>query len=212
MLKRSWIVAVLALAAGLAAAPQAIAQQNPSFNLVNRAGSTINEVYATPAGLANWGRDRLANANIPPGQTHPVRLPADGNCVYDIKVVYANGQSDERRALNTCSVESVTFPSGPSGRANAGNAGNTQQATNDPSFRLVNRGRSDINEVYASAAGVDSWGRDRLGDDTVAAGATKVIRLPNGQCMYDVRVVFANGEATERRRLNLCTTTDLRVP
>ncbi len=212
MLMRFWIAAVLAFAA----AGPAAAQQNPSFNLVNRAGSAISEVYATPAGLANWGRDRLGNASIPPGQTYPVRLPADGNCVYDIKVVYANGQSDERRAMNTCAVENVAFPSGRAtaggGNAGGGSAGGAQQATNDPSFRLVNRGRSDINEVYASAAGVDSWGRDRLGDDTVAAGATKVIRLPNGQCLYDVRVVFANGEATERRRLNLCTITDLRVP
>jgi hypothetical protein len=108
--------------------------------------------------------------------------------------------------MNTCTVDAVTFPSG---RPDAGAA---QQASNDPSFRLVNRGRSDVNEVYASQAGVDNWGRDRLGDGTVAAGATKVIRLPAGPCIYDVRVVFANGEATEKRRLNLCTITDLRVP
>ena len=45
-----------------------------------------------------------------------------------------------------------------------------------------------------------------------AAGATRVIRLPTGQCIYDVRVVFANKEAIEKRRLNLCTITNLTVP
>ena len=46
MLKRFWVVALLSLVAGV----PAWAQQNPSFNLVNRSGSTINEVYATSAG------------------------------------------------------------------------------------------------------------------------------------------------------------------
>jgi len=208
MLKRLCIMAMLAL--GWAGA--AVAQQppNPSFNLVNRSNSPINEVYATSAGMANWGRDRLGNDNIPPGQSYQIRLPADGNCIYDIKVVYANGQTDERRGMNTCTVDNVTFPSGRG--APTPGRGSAQQSSNDPSFRLVNGSRSKINEVYASAAGEDSWGEDRLGDDTVAAGATRVIRLPTGQCMYDVRVVFANGEATEKRRLNLCTITNLRVP
>jgi len=208
MLKRFWIAAMLVLAG----AGPGFAQQppNPSFNLVNRSDNTINEVYATSAGLANWGRDRLGNNNIPPGQSYPIRLPADGNCIYDIKVVYANGQTDERRGLNTCTVDNVTFPAGRGGNAPRGNT--QQQSANDPSFRLVNGSRSKINEVYATVAGEDSWGQDRLGDDTVAAGATRVIRLPTGQCIYDVRVVFANGEATEKRRLNLCTITNLRVP
>jgi len=206
MLKRLWIAALLALAAAGTALAQA---QNPSFNLVNRSDSAINEVYASAAGMTNWGRDRLGNTSIPAGQSYPIRLPADGNCIYDIKVVFANGQSDERRGMNTCTVDNVTFPSG---RGPSAGRGNAQPNSNDPSFRLVNGSRSKINEVYASITGDDSWGRDRLGDDTVPAGATRVIRLPTGQCVYDVRVVFANGEATEKRRLNLCTITNLRVP
>ena len=43
-------------------------------------------------------------------------------------------------------------------------------------------------------------------------GGSKTIRLPPGECIYDLRVVFANGEANEKRRLNLCNLTDLRVP
>lgn len=203
MLERLCIAATLAvLAAGSAAA-----QQNPSFYLINRSQAAIREVYASAAGNASWGTDRLGNNSIPSGQSYPIRLPADGNCVYDVKVVYANGQTDERRNLNTCNVDNVSFPTGRGGSGNP-----AQQTTNDPSFRLVNRGGSEVNEVYASLSGNESWGRDRLGDDTVPAGSSTIIRLPSGQCLYDVRVVFANGEATERRRVNLCTITDLRVP
>lgn len=205
MLRRSWVAAALAVSLAGSASAQA---PNPSFYLLNQADSPINEVYATSAGMSTWGRNRLTEGSVRPGQSYPVRLPADGNCIYDIRVVWASGQSDERRAVNTCNVDNIAFPSGrrpgASGAAGSGSA--------DPSFRLVNRGRVKVNEVYASVTGDDSWGEDRLGEETVPPGATRVIRLPNGPCLYDVRVVFANGEATERRRVNLCSITDFRVP
>ena len=193
-------------------------EQNPSFNLVNRSGRAINEVYATPAGVDQWGRDRLERSFVPPGQTFPVRLPADGNCVYDIKVVYSDGQPEERRRVETCETDAIVFPGGRvnAGRGDAGrdDAGRDRARgqTSDPSFRLVNRGRSEVQEVYVSEAGDDNWGRDRLDDDTVGAGSTRVIRLPNGPCIYDLRVVFANGRSMERRRVDLCKITDFRVP
>ena len=216
----------LALMALFLAAPALAQTSNPSFTLRNRSNQAINEIFATPAGVDRWGRDRLGQSLISPGQAFPVRLPADGNCVYDIRVVYADGKPEERRRVNTCEIESLAFPGGQpsaapastgradSGRADSGRAdsGRQQEATDDPSFRLVNRGRADVNEIYVSRTGEDSWGRDRLGDDTLPGGGTRVIRLPNGPCTYDVRIVFANGETTEKRQLNLCVITDLRVP
>ena len=152
---------------------------------------------------------------MPPNENRPVRLSADGNCVYDIKAVFASGQTDERRGVNTCVVDHVFFPAsaGPAGPARGASRGVSREAvTDDPSFRLTNRGRAILSEVYASPAGEESWGADRLGEGTLAPGKQTVIHLPRGQCIYDLRSVFANGEATEKRRLNLCTVTDLRVP
>ncbi len=206
MLRRFWLIVVLT---GFAIAPAKAQSPNPSFNIVNRTANAINEVYATTAGATTWGRDRLGNRSIPPGQAGPIRLPADGNCVYDVRVVYANGQSEERRGLNTCSVDNVFFPATGSRTTTPGGR---QPATNDPSFRLVNRGRSAVNELYASLPGADDWGEDRLGGDTVAPGATRVVRLPSGQCLYDMRIVYANGEANEKRRVSLCGVTNLPVP
>ena len=122
-------------------------------------------------------------------------------------MVYADGKPEERRRINTCEMDQVVFPAG---RTPA--QGPSQAATDDPSFRLVNRGRSELDEVYVSAPDDDDWGRDRLGDAIVAAGSTRIIRMPRGDCTYDVRVVFADGQAVERRRLNLRAITDLRVP
>ena len=136
----------------------------------------------------------------------PIRLPADGNCTYDIRVVYENGQSEEQRRVNTCAVDNVTFP------AARARPGRSQTAADDPSFRLVNRGRAEVNELYVSLPDQEDWGDDRLGDHTVPPGGRKVIELPPGSCIYDLRIVYANGEASEKRRVNLCTITDFRVP
>lgn len=182
---------------------------NPSFSLVNRGTQAINEIYATPAGVDRWGRDRLGSSLITPGMAFPVRLPADGNCLYDIRVVFADGRPEERRRVNTCQVELLTFPSGVG--ANEG-GGRADRVSNDPSFRLVNRSRSPVNALYVTAPSVDGWGQDLLGEGTVVAGGTFVVRLPRGECTFDVRVVFANGEASEKRRVDLCRLTDLRVP
>ena len=194
-----------------AAATEAFSQPvpNPSFSLVNRGTQPIKEIYATPAGVNGWGQDRLGTSFVGPGTSFPVRLPADGNCIYDIRVVFADGKPEERRRVNTCQVEALTFPSGVG--ANEG-GGRPDRVSNDPSFRLVNRSRSPVNALYVTAPTVDGWGADLLGEGTVAAGATFVVRLPRGECTYDVRVVFANGEASEKRRLDLCKLTDLRVP
>ena len=211
---RRMLAALLLVAAARATA---WAQPNPSFNVANRTGNTIVELYATPAGVTNWGSNRLANVAVPPGQRYAIRLPADGNCVYDVRVVYASGNPEERRDVNTCNLDDLPFPASattraprPDGRGTA--RGGRQTDTDDPSFRLVNAGRSEVNELYATPVGEDSWGTDRLGDDTVAPGATRVVRLPTGQCTWDVRIVYANGKATEKRRLDLCSITDLRVP
>ncbi len=203
-LRRAWLAAVLAIAAGVAPQPGRADSPNPSFYLVNRSGQTITEVYASPTAASNWGSDRLGDSQITAGGNAAVRLLADGNCVFDLRVVYEDGHTDERRRVNTCNVDNISF----GGAASAQPAGNP---AHDPSFRIVNRGQREIEEVYARLAGSRSWGADRLGDSTIDADSYRVIRLPAGQCMWDVRLVFDDGPPLERRRVNLCDVTDFPV-
>ncbi len=83
------------------------------------------------------------------------------------------------------------------------------QQENNPSFNLVNRSQVPINEVYATPKGQDTWGKDKLTDTTVAPGASFPVRLPVGQCTYDVRVVYGNGRAEEKRGLDTCSMNDV---
>ena len=79
----------------------------------------------------------------------------------------------------------------------------------DPSFRVVNNTLKVVNEVYASPVAAPGWGHDRLGADVVPPGGRQLIRLPGGDCLYDVRVVYQQGGAEERRGLDTCGLADL---
>jgi hypothetical protein len=83
--------------------------------------------------------------------------------------------------------------------------------SSDPSFRLNNRTRTVINEIYVSSSNDSGWGADRLGANVLSPGQSLVIRLPNGQCVNDIRVVYANGQPQEWRRQNTCAITDFNI-
>lgn len=93
----------------------------------------------------------------------------------------------------------------------AGLAGPALAQSSDPSFRLNNRTGTTINEIYVSSSAVSSWGNDRLGQNVLNSGQTLTIRLPDGQCMNDIRVVYANGRSQEWRQQNTCNITDFNI-
>ena len=120
-----------ALLAAVAAAPAAAQTGNPSFNLVNRSGQPINEIYVSPVAERNWGHDWLGSEVLPNGRAFPVRIPPTAGCQQDVRVVYADGRPEERRNLNTCAISELVFGTAAAQRA-GGTGGN-------PSFNLVNR-------------------------------------------------------------------------
>jgi hypothetical protein len=205
MHRRAVFAALLGAALfGASAALPAVAQSNdPSFRVVNRTTSVVQEVYASPSTQQNWGPDRLRADLIQPGASHIVRLPADGNCVYDLRFVYQGGRSEERRNLNTCALTDVVLNGG---------AGGTQAAPSapqrNPSFNLVNQSGQVIEQFYASPSTQQGWGPDRLGNDVVEPGGRFPVSLPLGECQYDLRVVWRGGDAQERRNLNTCEMND----
>ena len=194
MLRRLLPAALL----GLLAASAAQAQSNdPSFRVVNNTPNVVNEVYASPATERSWGHDRLGTEVIRPGGTHIIRLPP-GECVYDIRIVYQGGRAEERRGVNTCAITDLVLGTG-------GAAPPSQpQAGGNPSFWLVNQSGRVIEQFYASPSSEQNWGPDRLGNDVVNPGNRYAIRLPQGECLYDLRIVFQGGQSREERRIDAC--------
>jgi hypothetical protein len=138
-------------------------------------------------------------------------------------VVYerAGGPAEDKRNINLCAVSEVVFDGrqtarGPSPQQRAQPAppqrGAPSGPTGNPSFNLVNQSRVAVMEAYVSLSTEQEWGPDRLGNDTVPAGRHFAIRLPEGPCLHDVRFVYGNGQADERRNVNLCEVTNLILP
>ncbi len=224
-ISRLFALAAFAALATAAAGPApasapAPSGQNPSFNLVNRTQQPIRELFVTPSGNANWGQNRLDGRSGRPSSlaanaSFNVRRAADNNCIFDIKVVFADGKSEEQRNLNTCAVEEVaiSLPGAAAAAPPPGQAGGTGKAADDPSVKLFNRAAVAITEFYAAPAGLNDWGQNRLDKAPLPPDQNRQVVLPrDGNCIYDLRVVFADKRAREKKRANLCRITELPVP
>jgi len=82
---------------------------DPSFNFVNRSGMVIRELYISLSSQSSWGSDRLGSNVMNPGQSIYVQLPGGSSCAADIRVVYNNGATSERRGVETCSRTDVVW-------------------------------------------------------------------------------------------------------
>ncbi|MCS6933430.1 MAG: Tat pathway signal protein [Acetobacteraceae bacterium] len=189
------LLAALALLVGLTAAGTAEAQNR--FWLENHSGMTIREAYVSASRVDVWGPDILGASVLPPGQRVWV-TPTFGDCILDVRVVYMDGRAEERRNVNACGLSRIVFGGGAGAGAIVGGGG-------DPSFNFVNGTGFVIREIYASSARLSSWGPDRLGANVLGPGQSVYIALPaSGGCLTDIRVVFMNGAAQERRNFNTC--------
>lgn len=189
---------------------QAQSSQDGSFNLKNMSGRTIERFYASVKEARDWGENRLTAAGLANGANLAIRMPPEGSCRTDIRMVYADGLTEEKRDINTCLDRDLVVGTPPrTGTLEVGKNGQRMVGGGDPSFTLVNNGSRPIRELFASLASDDDWGDDRLGRNTIDAGERQQIRLPTGPCNYDLRIVWGNGRTEERRDVNLCETREL---
>ena len=91
------------------------------INVVNRTNLTIREFYMTDVDTRGWGDDRLGDSTIESGDSMrvvPTRRQRDrGYCQFDMKVVFENDRSVERRGVNLCSTTNLVCTSTSSCRA-----------------------------------------------------------------------------------------------
>lgn len=102
MFRRALLAA--ALLTGVVSVP-AFAQCDTSFTITNRTNTVVNEIYFSHTSNQNWGNDRLGANVLAPGASANFRPSPGGS--YDFRVVFANGQAQERRNIDLCSVSNV---------------------------------------------------------------------------------------------------------
>jgi hypothetical protein len=91
------------------------------INIVNRTNLTIREFYMTDVDTRGWGDDRLGDSTIDSGDSMRVvptrRQRERGYCQFDMKVVFENDRTVERRGVNLCSTTNLVCVSTSSCRA-----------------------------------------------------------------------------------------------
>jgi hypothetical protein len=195
---------VVLLVLGLLATWPVAAQSDPSFNLVNRSGQAIREIYVSPTSEDHWGRDWLGSGDLAHGRSLPVRIAPAAGCQHDIRVVYADTRSEERRNVNTCGVVQVVFGTAPAPAApTPAPAPAAGAGSRNPSFNLANQGRTAIREVYVSSARDTNWGSQRL-PRPMQPGEHLAVRLVENDCVNDIRVIWADGRTEDRRGVDTC--------
>ncbi len=101
MMMRNMALATL-LALGLAG-PAAAGTQD--FSLINATGYTLSEVYVSPARAKDWEEDVLGRDVLADGERTEITFARDTDaCLWDLKVVYDDGESAEWDALNLCKI------------------------------------------------------------------------------------------------------------
>jgi hypothetical protein len=118
-------VAAVALAGSFGMTAQAQTDRDGQqrwINIVNRSGVTIREFYMTDVDTRGWGDDRLGQEVVEPGDSLRVvptpRQRSRVYCQYDMKVVFANDRSVERRGVNLCQTTNLICTSTGSCRVN----------------------------------------------------------------------------------------------
>jgi hypothetical protein len=187
----------------------ATAQAQNRFWLVNDSGRVIERAFVSSSRVSDWGPDILGTAVLPPGQRVWV-TPNFGDCVLDIRVTYQGGGEESRMQVNACSLSQIVFGRGAGAGAMPGSGAGAaispgRPVAANPSFYFTNGTGAPIREVYVSLTTDSNWGGDRLGTNILQPGQRLQVSLPAGDvCTVDMRVVYMDGRAAERRRVETC--------
>ena len=60
--------------------------------------------------MTNWGQNRLADGALPPETEKLVRIARGGNCLFDLKVVFADGKALEKHHADLCRITDLPVP------------------------------------------------------------------------------------------------------
>jgi hypothetical protein len=197
---------IVGMALGL---PQAFADPpqgslgDRGVSVINRSKLNIQELYVSPQSADAWGQDQLGEAMLAQDQSVRLKLGRMRDCLFDMMAVYDDASQEEMRGVNVCRSREVAF-TGAGAKKPPAPAGPERRVT------LSNASPLPLQQVFISEPDAAQWGDDRLAQSAMSVGEQRVISF-TGPCRADVRVVFSNRAAEERRNLDLCANPTLQI-
>ena len=173
------------------------------LTIVNASHRPVYQLRVSPNDAEQWGEDRLGEATIPPGGSFRVKLGRIADCAFDVQVIYDNLGQEERRAVDIYRTKLLTFD------------GSAAVMPPDPfaiprNVMVANRAGRAIQQVFISSPSAEQWGDNLAPDGGIVPGKSGEVTYRGG-CNVDLRVVFDNRAAEERRNLELCKTSGLLI-
>ncbi|MCC6716433.1 MAG: hypothetical protein IT555_00975 [Acetobacteraceae bacterium] len=217
---RARLPVITLLGAMLAAAPRPAPAQPPpaplaatpipppgplgerEVTVANRSELSITELYISPTSNDAWGEDRLGDAILEPGKNLRLRLGRYRDCAFDLLAIYEDASRAQIPTRNLCRGRRVAF--------DGKNRIHPQTPTApERTVSLVNQSHRAIQQVFISPADASQWGEDLLAHTISVGQSGEVTYL--GACTVDLRVVFENRAAEERRGIDACATPALSI-
>lgn len=166
-----------------------------NFDVVNHTGKTIQALYMTTSGTADWGSNLLPqNGDLTSNGSVTLSVGFDKRTQYDILAKYADGSESDFRGLSF---------------ADCGKDGGVIQLKSGTALlypqynvtvQFVNLTGKAITALYSSATQVDSWG-STLGSVAVGDTLRVVFPLTAYSLVYDLRA-DCSGESFEFKGLD----------
>ncbi len=209
--RRHWpglVAAVLVLGlAGTAEAEAPRPARGPAvlreLTVVNRSVRPVHELRISPSDADEWGDDRLGDDVIPAGGSFRVRLGRTRDCQFDVQVIYDDASREEHRGIDVCRRRSVAFDRSAAVMP-------PEPFAVDHRVTLENRSGRAIQQVFISPGTADRWGDDLAPPGGIPPGTAGAIGYRGG-CAADLRVVYDNRAAEERRDLDICAVPTLLI-
>jgi hypothetical protein len=193
----------LLLTQPLAAEPGTGPLGDRGLSVINRSRLNIQELYVSPQSADAWGQDLLGDAMLQQGQPIRLKLGRMRDCTFDLLAIYDDSSQEEMRGVNVCRTREVAF---------TGAMATKPPPPPGPEHRVMvsNASPMPLQQLFISAPDAAQWGDDRLAQSAMSVGEQRSIAF-NGPCRADLRVVFANRAAEERRNMDLCANPDLHI-
>ncbi|MFM2042468.1 MAG: hypothetical protein RLY86_1044 [Pseudomonadota bacterium] len=97
------------LAVGLSVTTPALAGDQ-DFELINRTGYTIAEVYVSPSKASTWEEDIMGRDMLPHGNSVHIQFSRKEDvCIWDLMVVYDDGESAEWSQFDLCTISRIAI-------------------------------------------------------------------------------------------------------
>jgi hypothetical protein len=171
--------------------------------IANRSEHPIVELYVSPASTDSWGDDRLGDDVLDVGRKKLLPLGRLRDCGFDVLAVYDDATREEVHGINLCRTRQVVFDGSHA-------AALPLPPAPEQHVTVVDASPLPIQQLYISPPDAAQWGDDLLAVAAMSVGEERALTF-HGTCLADVRIVFANRAAEERRGLDLCKTPVLRI-